>query len=97
MFFRYKPSTKRSSVGVGVDRLKPTEKIESIYLNPQYRHKIVNRNVIVIDDCTTHGVSFGVAAVFLRKAGAKSVTCITLGKFGRSLRGYRIEITLRSI
>lgn len=92
LFIRHKPSTKRSSAGAGIDRLDPREQIETINLNPLYRHKIVNRNVIVVDDCTTHGVSFGVAAALLRKAGAKSVTCIALGKFGKSLRDYRVEI-----
>lgn len=93
LFVRHKPSTKRSSAGSRTDRLDPTEQIETIHLNPKYRGNLTGRNVIVVDDCTTHGVSFGVAAALLRKAGANSVTCIALGKFGRSLRDYQIDIT----
>ena len=48
--------------------------------------------MIVVDDCTTYGVSFGVAAAFLRKAGAASVTGVALGKFGNQLRYYEIDI-----
>ncbi|MBO9357665.1 hypothetical protein GG851_27045 [Bordetella petrii] len=46
----------------------------------------------MVDDCTTYGVSFGVAAAFLRKAGATSVTGIALGKFGNQFRQYDIDI-----
>lgn len=49
-------------------------------------------HAIVVDDCTTYGVSFGVAAAFLRAAGAASVTGIALGKFGAQLRSYDIKI-----
>ncbi|MNY56332.1 hypothetical protein D3C86_1924010 [compost metagenome] len=45
-----------------------------------------------MDDCTTYGVSFGVAAAILRKAGAASVTGVALGKFGNQLRYYEIDI-----
>ncbi|ASK21207.1 hypothetical protein [Halomonas sp. N3-2A] len=93
LFIRHKPSTKRSTAGSGINRLDPTEQVETIHLNPKYRCNLIGRNVIVVDDCTTHGVSFGVAAALLRKAGANSVTCIALGKFGRSLRDYQIDIT----
>ncbi len=46
----------------------------------------------MIDDVTTYGVSFGVAAAFLRKAGAASVTGVGLGKFGNQLRYYEIDV-----
>jgi hypothetical protein len=48
--------------------------------------------VIVVDDCTTYGVSFGVAAALLRKAGAASITGVALGKFGDQLRYYEIDV-----
>jgi len=48
--------------------------------------------VIVIDDCTTYGASFGVAAAFLRKAGAASVHGIALGKFGSQLHHFKINL-----
>lgn len=47
----------------------------------------------MIDDVTTYGVSFGVAAAFLRKAGAASVTGVGLGKFGNQLRHCDIDIS----
>ncbi|MEZ2739706.1 phosphoribosyltransferase [Comamonas jiangduensis] len=92
LFIRHRSSTKRSSSGGGVDRTDPSEQIQTIHLNPEYRKNVKGRNVVVVDDCTTYGVSFGVAAAFLKKAGAASVTGIALGKFGNQLRTYEIDV-----
>lgn len=92
LFIRHHPSTKRSSSGGSVDRTDPSEQIQTIHLNPEYKKNVKGRNVVVVDDCTTYGVSFGVAAAFLKKAGAASVTGIALGKFGNQLRQYEIDI-----
>jgi hypothetical protein len=93
LFIRHKPSPKRSS-GAGGDRTDPTDQILTIHINPFYAEskRLVGKHVIVIDDCTTYGVSFGVAAALLRKAGAASVTGVALGKFGNQLRHYEIVI-----
>ncbi len=91
LFIRHTPSRKRSLGGSG-NRNDPSEQVESLHLNPAYEGKIKDRNVIVFDDCTTYGVSFGVAAALLRRAGAASVSCIALGKFGHCLNYYEIEI-----
>jgi len=92
LFVRHTPSVKRSRAGASVDRTDPSGQITSLHLNPAYRTKLSGRHVIVVDDCTTYGVSFGVAAAFLNKAGAASVTGIALGKFGNALRYYDIAI-----
>lgn len=91
LFIRHAASTKRSTAPA-VDREDPTEQIRTLHLNPEYAENIYGRNVYVVDDCTTYGVSFGVAAAFLRKAGAASVTGIALGKFGNRLRSYEIAL-----
>ncbi|WP_442593382.1 phosphoribosyltransferase [Parapusillimonas sp. JC17] len=93
LFIRHAPSVKRSAGGGG-DRTDPSGQIQTIHLNPRYNtgNQLRGKHVIVVDDCTTYGVSFGVAAAFLRKAGAASVTGIALGKFGNQLRQYDIEI-----
>lgn len=91
LFLRHKPSSKRSAGGGG-DRTDPTEQVLSLHLNPDYRKNLANRHVVVVDDCTTYGLSFGVAAAFLKKAGAASVTGVALGKFGNQLRHYEIDI-----
>lgn len=93
LFIRHNPSSKRSAGG-GKDRTDPVEQIETIHINPHYQknRRLKGKNIIVIDDCTTHGVSFGVAAAFLRKAGAASVLGVALGKFGNCSNAYSIEI-----
>lgn len=93
LFLRYKPSAKRSSGGGG-DRTDPTDQLLTLHLNPYYKDKgrLKGRHVIVVDDCTTYGVSFGVAAAFLRAAGASQVTGVALGKFGNQARYYQINI-----
>lgn len=91
LFTRHKFSSRRSAGG-NADRTDPREQIETLHLNPAYRGKLRGRNVIVVDDCTTYGVSFGVASAFLKKAGAASVHGIALGKFGDCLSKYDISI-----
>ncbi|MFM0549669.1 phosphoribosyltransferase [Paraburkholderia sediminicola] len=94
LFIRHTPSAKRSSSNFSGDRRDPTGQVTTIHLNPFYAEKgrLQGKNVVVVDDCTTYGVSFGVAAAFLRKAGAASVTGIALGKFGNQLGAYKIEL-----
>ena len=92
LFIRHAPSSKRSAGG-SADRTDPTEQITTLHVNPFYAgSRLRGKSVIVIDDCATYGVSFGVAAALLRKAGASSVTGIALGKFGNQLRHYDIDI-----
>lgn len=93
LFIRHKHSSKRSAGGGG-DRTDPTEQLLTLHLNPYYgeKNRLKGRHVVVVDDCTTYGVSFGVAAAFLRAAGATQVTGIALGKFGGLARYYEIDI-----
>lgn len=90
LFVRHTASSKRSRVGG--NRTDPTEQIQTLHINPHYEGKLSGRHVIVLDDCTTYGLSFGVAAAFLRKAGAAGMTGIALGKFGNCLQYYDIDI-----
>jgi hypothetical protein len=92
LFVRHKPSPKRHS-GEGGDRRDPTSQLASLHLNPFYARRLAGRDVVVIDDCVTYGVSFGVSAALLRAAGAASVTGVALGKFGRTLHHFHIDIT----
>jgi hypothetical protein len=93
LFIRHTKSTKRStSSGPAANRLDPRGQIETIHLNPYYKNRIKKRDVIVVDDCTTYGASFAVAAAFLLKGGANSVTGIALGKFGNQLHHFEIAI-----
>jgi len=92
LFFRHRASAKRSS-GASSNRTNPAGQLTTIHINPYYRGKLEGRHAIVFDDCTTYGVSFGVTAALLRKAGVASINCIALGKFGRQLRHYDIQVT----
>ena len=93
LFIRHTHSAKRSHGGGG-DRTDPSDQVRSIHLNPYYKdsNRLKGKHVVVVDDCTTYGVSFGVAAALLRKAGAQAVTGVALGKFGNQLRAYDIDI-----
>ena len=92
LFKRHTDAVKRSR-DRSVDRTDPTSEIESLHLNPDYQGKIAGRNIVVLDDCTTYGISMAVAAGLLRKAGAKSVTCLALGKLGRCFECYDLKVT----
>lgn len=93
LFVRHTASQRRSGGGA-FDRLDPTDQITTLHLNPFYQtsNRLQAKNVIVVDDCTTYGASFGVASAFLRKAGAASVTGIAVGKFGNKLQHFDIDI-----
>lgn len=91
LFIRHAKSIKRSTANVD-DRTDPENQILTLHLNPNYKSQLKGRNVIVVDDCTTYGVSFAVAAAFLYAAGAKKVTGIALGKFGNRLEHATIKI-----
>lgn len=92
LFIRHTNSIKRST-SFGGDRTDPGNQIETLHLNPVYRSQLKGRNVLVVDDCTTYGVSFAVAAAFLYAAGASHVIGIALGKFGNRLTHSTIEIS----
>lgn len=90
LFIRHKASVKRHLVGG--DRMDATSQVTTIHLNPYYKGKLKGETVVVLDDFLTYGLSFGVAAAFLKKAGAKKVIGVAMGKFGGVARRYQIEI-----
>ncbi len=92
LFIRHRPSQKRSIAFGAIDRNDPTEQLLTVHLNPYYKDRVKGKQVVIIDDCMTYGVSFGVAAALLRAAGATSITGVALGKFGSQLRHYEISI-----
>lgn len=92
LFIRHKETKPRHKQASGDGRLSPDTQIETVYVNPEYRGKVRGRRVIVIDDCTTYGVSFAVAAALLRRAGAAAVDGVAIGKFGNQLSYLDIEI-----
>lgn len=92
LFIRHTASEKRSA-NKSANRTDPTGQITTIHLNPNYKAQIKGRNVIVIDDCTTYGVSFAVASAFLLAAGASSVNGVALGKFGNQMGYYEIALS----
>lgn len=92
LFVRHSASQKRSK-GHGGNRLDPKDQVTTIHLNPFYKKALPGKHVIVVDDCTTYGLSFGVASAFLKAAGAKSMTGLALGKFGGKIESFSISIT----
>lgn len=91
LFIRHKPSIQRHGGGSG-DRTDPSNQVNTIHVNPVYRSRLRGRHVIVVDDCVTYGVSFGVAAAMLKAGGATSVTGVALGKFGSCTREYLLKL-----
>lgn len=91
LLLRHSAASKRHEQRGG-DRIDPSEQIASIQLNPEYRGKIRGKMVCVVDDYLTYGCSFGVAEALLKKAGARKVICVSLGKFGNQARRYQINL-----
>jgi hypothetical protein len=95
LFIRHKPVGKRHHGNT--DRLDPSDQLDSIHLNPAYERKIKGKVVAVLDDYLTYGVSFGVSAALLKKAGAKKVIAVAMGKYGNVAHLYDIEIKSKSV
>ncbi len=93
LIIRHTPTYSRHR-GPQSDRDDPAQQIETIHLHPDYKGALSGKTVAVLDDYTTHGVSFSVAAAFLRKAGVAKVVAIAIGKFPRT--SYVQEIQLGS-
>lgn len=91
LFIRHTPTAKRSTDSAR-NRQDPWDQITTLHLNSAYQKQLRGRHVVILDDCTTYGVSFGVAAAFLRRAGATAVTSVALGKFGNQLSYYDLRL-----
>jgi hypothetical protein len=55
---------------------------DSMILNPVFRNELKDSSVCVLDDYSTYGTSCEAARHLLRKAGARKLTFLTIGKFG---------------
>ncbi len=90
-FIRHEKAIKRS--GGGAVRTDPTDQLNTIHINPEFKYKIKDKTFVVMDDYLTYGLSFGVASSLLLKEGAKKVICLAMGKFGGQARKYKIKVT----
>lgn len=58
--------------------------LSTINLNSEYKTVIKDKTVVVVDDFTTEAYSFETARNFIFNAGAASVICIAVGKYGKT-------------
>lgn len=66
------------------------EQLRTLIVNPNYKQKLRNKNVLVLDDFTTSGCSLEAARRMLLRANARQVKGIAIAK-------YRCEYTVSSI
>lgn len=90
LLVRYMNAPKRSAGGT--DRNDPTEELNTLCINPAYRGKLAGRTIVLLDDCTTHGLSFSVGRSLLLAAGARHVFAIGLGKLGNRFKFTQIQL-----
>ena len=93
LLIRHAPSAKRHIQKD--DRKNPNLQLQSIYIHPYYKKnsKLKNAIVAIVDDYTTYGTSFAVAAALFKAAGVKKVLCFSLGKFGNTTCKYNINMS----
>ncbi len=91
LIIRHKPTAARHTSAQN-GRMDPREQVESIHLHPSYKGTLAGKTVVIFDDYTTYGLSFSVAAAFLKKAGAAKVLAVAAGKFPRTPYIHEIEI-----
>lgn len=88
LIIRYKPVGK-SHLTPRRERLHKgaAKHLESIHLNPYYRHKLKDKVVTVLDDYVTNGISFESIRNLLKEAEVKQVNFIAIGRFHNSDNG----------
>ncbi|MFJ7831845.1 phosphoribosyltransferase [Peribacillus sp. NPDC097284] len=95
LFIRHK-QVEKSHYTAHTTRLSQGCKIhfDSIILNPYYNaSRIRGKEVCVIDDYLTNGISFETARNLLIQAGASKVILLSLGRYKRGARGiYQHEV-----
>lgn len=90
LLLRHRATNKRSHGRSS--RTDPSDQINSLCVNPAYRNKLRGRKIVLVDDCTTYGLSFSVARTLLLAAGASEVMAIAVGKFGNQFRFFDIRL-----
>jgi competence protein ComFC len=71
----YKP---QSSLKNKIDRENSI--LDSFYINKKYANMIVDKNIIIIDDVVSTGVTLNELAKILKEYGAKSVYCLVIAR-----------------
>lgn len=97
MIIRHKQATQRHKDYTSTNKLNPKYQLETVHLNEFYKSKLLNKTVVILDDYTTYGTSFGVAHALLKKAGVSKVICIAIGKFGSQTHLYNINIETNNV
>ena len=67
------------------------EQSDTVYINPNYSDKLLDKTVIVFDDFTTQGMSLEWAKNLLYTAGAKEVILTTVGKYKKTHTVYTLR------
>jgi hypothetical protein len=66
-----------------------TNQSNTVHVNPRYRTRVKDQNVIVFDDFTTTGMSLEWARNLLYAAGAREVILLTIGKYPKQYKIYK--------
>lgn len=85
-------------------RIKPTQSLghlnqqerqkiltHAFQVNEQYRTKLLNRRVILIDDVMTTGATLSACTTILLKAGVKAVYGVVIARTHKEVRSYKEE------
>ncbi|WP_054198844.1 phosphoribosyltransferase [Clostridium baratii] len=92
LFLRHTPIKKSHTLPEYI-RLREGAKMhfDSIYLNPAYNVK--GKNICIFDDYLTHGNTFEAMRNILKKAGAKKIIFVSLGRFKKDYFVQNYDIT----
>ncbi len=74
------PSSRRVRKSGGSPKFDT--QVRTVCLNRDHHDKLINKQVLLVDDFTTDTYAFEWARNLLLSAGAKEVTCVAVGKFG---------------
>ena len=89
VLIRHKASEKRHKL-TRSQRISEgcSSQFDTIHINKYFKNKIKDKNFCIIDDFSTHGTSSETVRNLLKRAGAKKIIFVCLGKFYLTYKKY---------
>jgi predicted amidophosphoribosyltransferase len=81
LLVRHQSAVKLATSRAGGVRPPFSSQVHTVHLKPAHRAAVVDKHVLIADDFCTEGLSFEWARNLLYEAGARDVTCVSIGRY----------------
>lgn len=81
LLHRWRAAPKSAFARARGQAVRFASQVQSVHLNPQWKKRIKDKHILVVDDFCTAGFSFEWARNLLYAAGATQVSCVSFGRY----------------